>query len=55
LNDFELGSTIIQSGAQDYLVKAEIHGGMLARCIQFSIERNKFLQQALKKTPEAHC
>lgn len=41
LNDLQLALDALQRGAQDYLVKGEFDEAMLARSIQYSIERKK--------------
>jgi len=40
LRDQEVGIDAIQRGAQDYLVKDEVTGDLLARSIRYAIERN---------------
>jgi nitrogen fixation negative regulator NifL len=42
LNDDEVGRTAIQHGAQDFLVKGESGGALMARTIHFAIERKRF-------------
>lgn len=41
LADEEIGIKSIKYGAQDYLVKGEFDGKLLARAIQYAIERKK--------------
>ncbi|MBN1523277.1 MAG: response regulator [Spirochaetales bacterium] len=41
LNDKTLGILAVKEGAQDYLVKGEISGNLLARVISYSVERKK--------------
>lgn len=47
LDDEEVAAKALQSGAQDYLVKGEIHGRLVARSIRYAIERHR-LTQALR-------
>jgi diguanylate cyclase (GGDEF)-like protein len=48
LNDEALGAQLVKAGAQDYLPKSEMSGGMLARAIRYAIER-KQMQEALRR------
>lgn len=41
LADEEIGIKSIKYGAQDYIVKGEFNGKLLARAIQYAIERKK--------------
>lgn len=41
LKDENLGTRAVKSGAQDYLVKGEISGPLLARSVNYAIERKK--------------
>lgn len=41
LADEEIGIKSIKYGAQDYLVKGEFNGKLLARAIQYAVERKK--------------
>src|SRR5450432_1537301 len=43
-NDTELGLEAIKEGAQDYLVKGEIDENLLARSIQYSLERKRNIE-----------
>jgi PAS domain S-box-containing protein len=43
-NDTESGLEAIKEGAQDYLVKGEINENMLARSIQYSLERKRNIE-----------
>ena len=52
LDSEELGATLVQHGAQDYLVKGQADGGALARCLRYAIERKK-VQTALTEAREA--
>ncbi len=47
-NDASLGIRLIQEGAQDYLVKGELRGDILARSIHYAIERKR-IEEALKE------
>ena len=38
-NDERLGSAAVAAGAQDYLVKGQVNGALLARTIQYAIQR----------------
>ena len=39
--DEELGTRAVQAGAQDYLVKGQVDGNLLARSIQYAIQRKQ--------------
>jgi CheY-like chemotaxis protein len=41
LEDEELGSQLMQLGAQDYLVKGQINGTMLHRTLRYAVERKQ--------------
>lgn len=41
--DEEAAVTTVQAGAQDYLVRSEIGGGLLARSVRHAIERHRLL------------
>ncbi len=45
LEDVEVGSTAVQGGAQDYLVKGKVDTGLLDRSITYSIQRHRMLKQ----------
>ncbi len=47
LDDEDVAAKALQRGAQDYLVKGETHGRLVARSIRYSIERHR-LTQALR-------
>jgi signal transduction histidine kinase/HPt (histidine-containing phosphotransfer) domain-containing protein len=49
--DEELGSTLVQMGAQDYVVKWQIAGRVLVRCLRYAIERQG-IEQELKRARE---
>jgi phosphoserine phosphatase RsbU/P len=40
LDDDAMAAEAVRSGAQDYLVKGQVDGGQLARCIRYAIERH---------------
>jgi serine phosphatase RsbU (regulator of sigma subunit) len=40
-NDESLGIAAVTAGAQDYLVKGQVDGSMLSRCIRYAIERKR--------------
>jgi signal transduction histidine kinase len=52
LNDEDLALKAVQSGAQDYLVKGRVEGGLLIRSMRYSIERQKMLAQLEKSLKE---
>jgi signal transduction histidine kinase len=41
LNDAELAATAVRKGAQDYLVKGQLDGNLLARSLRYAIERKQ--------------
>jgi serine phosphatase RsbU (regulator of sigma subunit) len=40
-NDESLGVAAVTAGAQDYLIKGQVDGTMLGRCIRYAIERKR--------------
>jgi DNA-binding NtrC family response regulator len=51
-DDEELAIEAVQKGAQDYLVKGKVDGGLLGRSLRYAIERQKLrtqLQQSLRE------
>lgn len=51
-DDEELAIEAVQKGAQDYLVKGKVDGGLLGRSIRYAIERQKLstqLRQSLRE------
>jgi DNA-binding response OmpR family regulator len=52
LQNLELSLSLIREGAQDYLTKPELNSNLLARTIEFAIERKKLLTQLKNKTNE---
>lgn len=51
LNDKELAYRAVREGAQDYLIKDEVDGRLLGRCIRYSIERKR-AEDALRETKD---
>jgi two-component system cell cycle sensor histidine kinase/response regulator CckA len=45
LDDEVLAMGAMNKGAQDYLIKGEVSGHLLARAIRYAIERNKLLRE----------
>lgn len=45
INDEQLGVKAVKLGAQDYLPKGNFDGGLLARSIKYSVERNSFVRR----------
>ncbi len=45
-NDETLGIEAVQEGAQDYLVKDKLQGGLVARAIRYAIERKRAADEA---------
>ena len=41
LEDETLGAELVRAGGQDYLVKGQVNGTLLTRCINYAIERKK--------------
>lgn len=52
LQDENLAMTLVHEGAQDYLLKGEVDGRLLARSIRYAVER-KNVERQLKKSMEA--
>lgn len=55
LADEAIGIRAIQDGAQDYLVKGQIDGNLLARTIRYSIERKRIEKELQKAHDELEC
>jgi two-component system sensor histidine kinase UhpB len=53
LADMELALETMASGAQDYLIKGEFDERLLAKSIQYSIERNR-IRESLKESNESY-
>lgn len=51
-DDLNFAKASVQGGIQDYLVKGSLDGSMLARSINYAIERNKLMNE--KATMERH-
>ncbi|MEA5569714.1 response regulator [Calothrix sp. UHCC 0171] len=51
LDDETLALTAMQQGAQDYLVKGEVSGDLLVRCMRYAIERQRS-EEALRHSEE---
>lgn len=51
-DDYELGISAVQKGAQDYLIKGEVTDVMLGRSIRYAIERKKLLAQLEQSAKE---
>lgn len=48
LNDETVGVKALQDGAQDYLVKNQVQGPLLAKAIRYAMERHR-MEQAMKR------
>ena len=44
LEDEELGAELVRAGGQDYLVKGQVNGASLTRCINYAIERKMWME-----------
>jgi len=51
-DDDDLAVEAVQKGAQDYLVKGRVDGGLVGRSIRYAIERQKLLTQIEHSTKE---
>jgi sigma-B regulation protein RsbU (phosphoserine phosphatase) len=52
LNDTTMALTAVHEGAQDYFVKGEVEGQVLARAIRYAIERKRLTEQLHRYTAE---
>ncbi len=52
MHNVELSLSLIKEGAQDYITKTDLNSNMLARTIEFAIERKKLLCLLEEKTNE---
>lgn len=52
LNDTTIALTAVHEGAQDYFVKGEVDGQVLARAIRYAIERKRMTEQLQRYTAE---
>jgi PAS domain S-box-containing protein len=50
LDDEELGLQLIQTGAQDYLVKGQVTGPLLTRALWYAVERKRLEGEIREKT-----
>ncbi|HSE59605.1 MAG TPA: PAS domain S-box protein, partial [Nitrospiraceae bacterium] len=50
LDDEELGLRLIQSGAQDYLVKGQVTGPLLTRALRYAVERKRLEEELREKS-----
>jgi DNA-binding NtrC family response regulator len=51
-DDDDLAVEAVQKGAQDYLVKGRVDGGLVGRSIRYAIERQKLLTQIERSAKE---
>lgn len=51
LNDETLAMGAMQQGAQDYLVKGQVSGDLLVRCMRYAMERQR-AEEALRQSEE---
>ena len=52
LDDTELAVKALQYGAQDYLIKSEVEPALLARAVQYAIERSRIEKAVIKSRDE---
>ncbi|MEI7633989.1 MAG: response regulator [bacterium] len=50
LNDESIAMEAMRAGAQDYLIKSEVHGSTLIRTLRHAIERNHMLLELASRT-----
>ena len=53
LNDESIGTTAVERGAQDYLVKGEFHADVLARVVRYARGRHAAMAQATRESARA--
>ncbi|MDM9381385.1 response regulator [Chlorogloeopsis sp. ULAP01] len=51
LDDENLATRAMQEGAQDYLIKGQVNGDLLVRCMRYAIERQR-IEEALRQSEE---
>ncbi|RUR72328.1 hypothetical protein PCC6912_63680 [Chlorogloeopsis fritschii PCC 6912] len=51
LDDESLATRAMQQGAQDYLIKGQVNGDLLVRCMRYAIERQR-VEEALRQSEE---
>ncbi|MFL5806788.1 MAG: response regulator [Roseiflexaceae bacterium] len=49
LNDEQLGTRLLQEGAQDYLIKGQVDGPTLSRSMRYAVERKR-IEEALRES-----
>ena len=52
-DDQELAVAAVRDGAQDYLVKGQVSGSLLARAIRYALERQK-AEKALRESEKKY-
>ena len=52
MDDTELAVKALQYGAQDYLIKSEVEPALLARAVQYAIERSRIEKAVIKSRDE---